>query len=235
MPLDELHEQVASIALDAAAGHGFALGGGNALIAHGIIDRLTADVDLFTDQEHGVAAAAEAVQDALQRAGFQADPQDKAGDLGDIFYGMGEGLAEWTITAPDGRVMGLQMAYFERTGQPVVMKFGPVLDVHDVLGGKVAALATRSYLRDYLDTSAALKRYTPQELIGFARDVDPGLDDADFADAGERLDQITDRQFAEAGVSADETARLRGRFAAWPREGTPRPDPDLGTGLGGPD
>lgn len=137
---------------------------------------------------------------------------------------MGEGLAEWTVTAPDGRVMSLQMAYFERTGESVVMEFGPVLDLPDVLGGKVAALATRSYVRDYLDTSAALERYTPQELIGFARGVDPGLDDADFAGAGQRLDQITDRQFAEAGISTEETARLRDRFASWPREAG-RPDP----------
>ena len=32
-----LHRQVAAIALRAAAGHGFALGGGNALIQHGVI------------------------------------------------------------------------------------------------------------------------------------------------------------------------------------------------------
>jgi hypothetical protein len=44
MPVSELHAQVATIALGAAAGHGFALGGGNALIAHGIITRRTEDV-----------------------------------------------------------------------------------------------------------------------------------------------------------------------------------------------
>lgn len=37
MSASEPHGQVASIALRAAAGHGFALGGGNALMAHGII------------------------------------------------------------------------------------------------------------------------------------------------------------------------------------------------------
>jgi nucleotidyltransferase AbiEii toxin of type IV toxin-antitoxin system len=51
MPLDELHRAVAAIALRAAAGYGFALGGGNALIQHGVISRPTQDVDLFTDQE----------------------------------------------------------------------------------------------------------------------------------------------------------------------------------------
>jgi hypothetical protein len=47
MPLDDLHREVASIALGAAAGHGFALGGGNALIVHGIIDRPTQDLVMW--------------------------------------------------------------------------------------------------------------------------------------------------------------------------------------------
>ena len=41
MPIDELQREVAAVALHAAARHGFALAGGNALIAHGIIDRST--------------------------------------------------------------------------------------------------------------------------------------------------------------------------------------------------
>jgi hypothetical protein len=229
MPLDELHQEVTAIALGAAAGHGFALGGGNALIAHGIISRPTEDVDLFTNEEHGVEAAAAAVQDALRRAGYQAEPVDKTGGLGDIFYGMGDGLAEWEITAPDGQKMALQMAYFDRAGQPVTMDFGPVLDIEDALAGKVAALATRAYTRDYTDVASALGRWSPKELIGFARRLDPGLADEDFADAGQRLDQLSDRRFAEAGISPQDIARLRERFAAWPREAVPRQDPGRST------
>lgn len=62
MPLGDLHRKVAAVALRAAAPHGFALAGGCALIAHGVIDRLTEDVDLFTDRERGVEAAASAVE-----------------------------------------------------------------------------------------------------------------------------------------------------------------------------
>ena len=58
MPLRELHRQVAAIALRAAARHGFALGGGNALIAYGVISRPTQDVDLVTNRETGVGTAA---------------------------------------------------------------------------------------------------------------------------------------------------------------------------------
>ena len=106
MPLGELHRQVATVALQAAAGHGFALGGGNALIAHGIIDRPTQDVDLFTNRESGVAAAAGAVEAALREAGFPVERQDWTAGLADVFAGgageLEQGLAEWIITAPDG-------------------------------------------------------------------------------------------------------------------------------------
>lgn len=46
------------VALPAAAGHGFALGGGNALLVYGIIVRPSQDVELCTGQVYVVAAAA---------------------------------------------------------------------------------------------------------------------------------------------------------------------------------
>jgi hypothetical protein len=217
MPVSELHGKVAAIALRAAARHGFALGGGNALMAHGVIDRFTADVDLFTDKEAGVVAAADAVEAALRRAGFAAERQDQAAGLADVFSGMGEGLAEWIVTAPGGEQMMLQMAYFDRDCPPVVMDVGPVLDLEDVVGGKVCALASRAEPRDYLDTAAALERYSIAEVIGFARRLDPGLTDRDFADAGRRLDRWGDRAFASLGLSPEGVTALRKRFAGWPR------------------
>jgi hypothetical protein len=83
MPVSELHRRVAVVALSAAARHGFALGGGNALLAHGIISRDTQDVDLFTDQERGVEAAAGAVEAALRHAGFETARRDLAAGLAD--------------------------------------------------------------------------------------------------------------------------------------------------------
>jgi hypothetical protein len=222
MPINGLHRRVAAIALGAAAKHGFALGGGNALIAHGIIDRLTEDVDLFTDKADGVQAAADAVEAALRAAGLEAERQDKSAGLADIFPGMGDGLAEWIVTEPRQGPMTLQMAYFDRDRRPIMMDFGPVLDLEDVLGGKVCALASRAYERDFVDTAAALDRYSVDQLIAFAKRLDPGLTDQDFADAGRRLDQLSDREFAAIGRTVEDVARLRERFAAWPRSAPPR-------------
>jgi hypothetical protein len=217
MPVSELHREVATIALAAAAGYGFALAGGNALIAHGLIDRYTADVDLFTDDEAGVAATAGAVEDALAAAGFGTECQDKTGGLGDVFEGMGEGLAEWVVTAPGGEQVILQMAYFDRDNDPVIGDVGPVLNVEDAVGGKICALASRVEPRDYLDTAAALGHYTVGQLIGFAQRLDPGLGDRDFADAGGQLDRMPDRAFTRYGLRRRDVTWLRAQFAAWPR------------------
>src|SRR5260370_21101627 len=103
MPLGDLHREVATIALRAAARHGFALAGGCALIAHGVIDRPTAAVDLFTDDEHGVQAAADAVEASLRAPGFDAEREDKTGGPADLFPRIGESLRGWIIPAPDGR------------------------------------------------------------------------------------------------------------------------------------
>jgi hypothetical protein len=157
------------------------------------------------------------VEDALREAGFQADRRDKTGGLSDIFDGMGEGLAEWIITAPGGGQTMLQMAYFDRARGPVTMDVGPVLDLEDLAGWKVCALASRVEPRDYIDTAAALRHYTVDQLIGLAKRLDPGLADRDFADAGRQLDRLPDAVFARYGLGPPDVARLRQQFAAWPR------------------
>jgi hypothetical protein len=174
MPVSRFHGQVATVALGAAASHGFALGGGNALIAHGIIDRATQDVDVFSDQEGGVEAAADAVEAALRDTGFGTERRDKTGGLED-------------------------------------------LDLEDVVGGKLCALASRVEPRDYVDTAAAMGRYSREQMIGFAHRLDPGLTDRDFSDAVRRLDQWGDGVFAPFGLGPADVAELRARFAAWPR------------------
>jgi hypothetical protein len=123
------------------------------------------------------------------------------------------------------------------------MDVGPVLDLEDVMGGKVCALASRVEPRDYADVAAALARYGPGQLIGFARRLDPGLTGQDFADAGLRLDQMSDTRFAGTGLSQADITALRERFTGWPRDveaidrylqaqdaGEPQPGPEHSPG-----
>jgi len=84
---DQFQAEVARLALAVARDHGFALGGGHALIAHGIVQRPTEDVDLFTDADGGVQAAAELVEAVLAGAGMTVDVIPETSELGDVFYG----------------------------------------------------------------------------------------------------------------------------------------------------
>lgn len=218
MPVSLFQRQVATVALRAAARYGFVLGGGNALIMHGIVDRYTADVDLMTNQAEGVRAAASAVEAALRSAGLTADRLQDPGDgLADVFYGFGDGLAEWIVTGPDGQQTLLQITYFERNREPVPMDVGPVLNPEDAIASKVRALVTRAEDRDVLDVAAALERHSVSELIAMARRLEPSLQDEEFAEAGRRIDQLSDARLARSGLTPSDATQLRKRFADWPR------------------
>src|SRR6202050_1267541 len=155
---------------------------------------------------------------SLQTAGFATEREDKTSGLADLFPGMGDGLAEWIVTSPTGQQVRLQMSYFNRGREPVVMDIGPVLALDDLLAGKTIALASRAAERDYIDTAAALNRgYTVVQLISLARELDPGLDDRDFAEAGDRLDRLNDKAFARYDLDRQDIAQLRAYFSDWPR------------------
>jgi hypothetical protein len=214
---DPLYAEVARVALSVAARHGFALGGGLALVLHGVVDRPTEDVDAFTDDlDTGVAAAARAVEAALGEAGFEVTPVDDHSELSAVVDGLDQHIAEWELRRSD-RVVRLSLSCQARLHAPVIMDLGPVMDLADLLSWKVAALVGRARERDYIDVAAVLDRYTPAELLAMARQVDPGLEEEDIPTVGRRLDRLPDEAFFPYQLSRDDVAQVRQRFAAWPR------------------
>jgi hypothetical protein len=226
---EELHRHVARIALKAVGRkYEVALAGGNALMVHEVVSRHTEDVDLFVRRLANVPAAASEIEAALQAAGFGTERIDAAatGSLSDFWPDMGEELAEWEVTAPDGEhTVQLQAAYFETLADPVtVPDLGPVLALDDLAGWKTVALANRMMARDYVDIAALLKKYTVGQLIALALERDPGLQEADFADAGQHLDQMRDSRLSPllSGLGGEDVTWLRKQFESWPREAAPR-------------
>jgi hypothetical protein len=234
MAFDDLHRHVARIALKAVGRkYEVALAGGNALMVHEVVSRHTEDVDLFVRRLANVPAAASEIEAALQSAGYTTQRIDAAaGELGDFWPDMGEELAEWEVTAPDGEhTVQVQAAYFETLEDPVsVPGLGPVLALDDLAGWKTVALANRMMARDYVDIAALLKRYTVGQLVALALERDPGLQEADFADAGLQLDRMRDGRLTALlpGLGGEDVTWLRNQFAAWPRDAVPRrEDEDL--------
>jgi hypothetical protein len=70
------------------------LGGGCAWVAHGVVQRPTEDVDLFTDIGGGVRSATSVVLTALHEAGLAAWVED---DGGDLFDGMDDAFVEIVV------------------------------------------------------------------------------------------------------------------------------------------
>lgn len=116
------------------------------------------------------------------------------------------------------KAVRLQLCRFNRSQSPVVMAIGPVLHINDVVGSKVAAMATRAEPRDFIDVAAALDRYSREQLLELASRADAALTDEEFADAMRRFDRLDDEVFETLyGRTSDECAEMRGRFANWPR------------------
>jgi Nucleotidyl transferase AbiEii toxin, Type IV TA system len=221
------HRQVAEIILTAASGYLVALGGGNALLAHEVTDRPTQDVDVFFGRIDELADAAPAIEAALAAAGYGVTPIDKAEGLTEIWAEAGEGLAEWEVTTPDGEhVVQVQAGHFDVLAKPVRVKgIGPVLALDDIAGHKACAMATRAASRDFVDIASLQeyrKKYRWAKLIELARERDPGLELADFADAVRRLDRIADDRFTASLPRGRDAAWLRQHFRDWPRQAPER-------------
>jgi hypothetical protein len=75
--MDPFHERLARVALDAAGSFGFALAGGYAVQAHGFLNRMSADVDLFAEAsaESDIRQAVDVVIAAYLREGLQVETE----------------------------------------------------------------------------------------------------------------------------------------------------------------
>ncbi|WP_406044634.1 nucleotidyl transferase AbiEii/AbiGii toxin family protein [Micromonospora sp. NBC_00898] len=208
--------EVTRIALAVARHHGFALAGGQALIAHGIGARPTEDIDLFTDVTGGVTAAAKLVRDTLVDAGLDVDTIPDPTELDDVFYGFDHDMTEFEVRRGDQAVR-LQLVRFARSNSPVILDIGPVLHLDDVIGTKVAAMITRAQPRDYIDVAAVLDRCSRQDLIALGRRADPALTDDEIHEAMQRLDRLPDTVFSLYRLTPDQIRDLHHAFADWPR------------------
>jgi Nucleotidyl transferase AbiEii toxin, Type IV TA system len=205
----------------------YGLGGGNALIAHQLSNRATMDVDVAISGLRGDWRTIEAaIEDGLAGSGYAVDRVDKTAGL-DVFAADGEelGLSEWEVQAPgSGEVDQIQVSNFDLMSAPVIMPgIGPVLALDDVAGWKTIAFANRRLARDAYDMAELLTRFTARQLIALALERDPGLEAADFADAGRYVDRARDDALASVldGTGRD-VAWLRRQLEDWPRTAPPR-------------
>jgi predicted nucleotidyltransferase component of viral defense system len=146
--MDELQDRLVRLALGVLADHGFALAGGYALQAHGLVERMSEDVDLFTDRWDSAefGRAVNTVLDAYRHAGLDVTLVRQA-----------ETFARLQVIDPSSaRTGSVDLAADRRDHNPARLSIGPVLAETDAVSTKVATVFSRGEARDYLDLAGIL-------------------------------------------------------------------------------
>jgi hypothetical protein len=196
-----------------AARYGFALAGGYAVQIHGILDRPSEDIDLFTawDRRDEFGAAVDAVAATYRDHGYRVEIVQRF-----------ETFARLSVVDPaqPDQPYKVELAANWRTLPPVMMDVGPVLHIDDVVAGKMSALYTRGEPRDFLDVDATLTtgRFTRLRLLELAEQADAGFDPRILADLFGLLERYPDRRFSAYGADQAQIAAMRERFARWRAE-----------------
>jgi len=221
--IDETHRRIIAVIQPVLARYGFGLAGGNALRVHGLSDRLTRDINMFTATEGAVTQAVPQVEAALQDAGFGARATGADSVMVELVRDWDDYTARWIVTAGERRVL-LELSLHDLLGPPVVIRdIGPVLTVEDALSSKTLAMVDRAAARDFIDVFEAMRRgWSPEQLIALAWQLNPEDYDAGyFTQVLPNLADLDDFEFTQYGLSDEQVKELRQLFEEqWPaREG----------------
>lgn len=194
---------VARIALDSV--EGFALAGSGAIREHGVIDRPTEDVDLFTANadEEAFSVAIDHVTARLRSSGCEVELTRRA-----------EHFARLHVVTAEGVQLDVDLGVDWRQDEPVRLAVGPVLSLDDAVGAKVGALYSRGEVRDYLDVDSIRQsgRFSDEQLLAAAADRDPGFRLDMFLWRLDGARRISPDDVERYGVPADQLAALQSRY-----------------------
>lgn len=204
--MDPRHSELARVGLAAVGSFGFALAGGYALAAHGLVDRLSEDVDLFTNRldPDEFTRAVDAITITYRQGGYEVDVVRRAELFARLLVG-------------DEDPVRVELAYDWRGKGPALLDIGPVLDRDDAVAGKMLALWGRGQARDYIDVHAALVSgvYSEAALLDLAARADDGFDPGGFGRVLAAVDDRPQPSFADYGLVEGEINALRERLRDW--------------------
>lgn len=186
----------------------FALAGSGAIREHGMTQRPTNDIDLFTVM-HAATRFPNAVDSLIEH--LAAHNYDVTVERATPSF------AQLSVTPPDGAPLSVDLAIDWRAHTPVRLDIEPVLDLADAVGNKLSALYSRSYSRDYLDVDAirSTRTITDARLIELLQERDAGFDEAFFAECLRGASDISLTQVAAYGINGPQLHALQQRFHAW--------------------
>ena len=202
--VQETQRQLIACALEVLADAGFALAGSGAIREHGITQRPTNDIDLFTVMQASTRFP-HAVDSLIEHL--------TANDYDVTIERVSPSFAQLSVTLP----LSVDLAIDWRAHTPVRLDVGPVLDIEDAVGNKLSALYSRSYPRDYLDVDAIRSTGTISDarLIELLQERNAGFDVGFFTECLRGAHSISLTQVAAYGINASQLHTIQQRFHAW--------------------
>jgi hypothetical protein len=175
--LDALQCEVLAVVCSLPEARGFALAGGGAMLAHGLVERPTQDLDLFTPVAVDVEPAAEALRVALSALGYRVEVVRQVPTF-----------VRLTVARPNGASTTVELAQDWRRHEPVMLSVGRVLAKEDVAASKTLALFDRAAARDLVDVDALTGQLGRDGLLRLAADSDAGF--AELGVSGNALAEL---------------------------------------------
>ena len=189
---------------------GFVLAGGAALLASGLSERPTQDVDLFGgDLTTGIGAAADALEAACLERGWTIEQRQDSATFRRIVIRTGgdDLVVDLAVDSPP-------------VGAPTITAFGPTYPAEELAARKLLALFDRAAARDFVDLQVLAARFSLEHLVDMAAQLDHGFDPGVLAEMLGTVDRFTDEDLAELGA---DPAALRAFVDRWRSELVDRP------------
>lgn len=178
----------------------FLLAGGLALLAQGMSERPTQDMDAFTSRPGDVQRARSAFEVAARERGWVVELRQST-----------ETFVRMNVHDQDSVLVDL--ALDSPPGLPAsITVLGPTFDPDELGARKLLALFDRAMPRDFVDVFVVTRSRAPEELLDLAHELDPGLEMAVLAVAMRRLSAYRDEDMPIDPVLLPE---VRAFFYAW--------------------
>lgn len=201
--LTELQRDLLRLFFDLPESSGFVLAGGAALVACGLSERPTRDVDLFgSDLAVGVAGAADALEAVCLGRGWnvnliQDSPTFRRFVVRTVHD---ELLVDLAVDSPP-------------MGALIITAFGPTYPPEELAARKLLALFDRAAARDFVDLHALSARFDLARLVELAAQLDQGFDSEVLVEMLASLRRFSDEELADLGADPKELRAFIDRWA----------------------
>ncbi|MFJ7166432.1 nucleotidyl transferase AbiEii/AbiGii toxin family protein [Streptomyces globosus] len=210
MKLSDLHRRLLTAVIDIGTPYPLVITGGYAVQAHGLVERLSQDLDLATESPAPMAEIVTRLEQGLADRGWQV----RVIDVDALSARL---VATDPETGEECEVDVLKELLKEHFWTPPAQtEYGPLLAFDSVIGTKVRALADRGATRDLIDVHAASRHRTTADLERLGERH--ARDEFHLHDLRDRLagaDWVDDTEFAAYGLTEAETAELRTWAQRW--------------------